>query len=104
MPPAIQYQGYFLLGKRVTLRAEVERVCQVPSFKAVSLQPTQNVLHCTGVDIAMNTHLKMVKLLVKGKPAQNLDSMSIRGSNIRYILRAFAIGIEVQSLPTSSSA
>ena len=31
----------------------------------------------------MNTHLKNVKLLVKGKPAQQLDSMSIRGSNIR---------------------
>ena len=37
-----------------------------------------------GVDIAMNTHLKTVKLLVKGKPAQSLESMSIRGSNIRY--------------------
>ena len=36
-----------------------------------------------GVDIAMNTHLKTVKLLVKGKPAQSLESMSIRGSNIR---------------------
>lgn len=32
----------------------------------------------------MNTHLKNVKLLVKGKPAQQLDTISIRGSNIRY--------------------
>lgn len=39
-----------------------------------------------GVDIAMNTHLKTVKLLVKGKPAQSLESMSIRGSNIRLAL------------------
>ena len=38
----------------------------------------------------MNTHLKMVKLLVKGKPPQNLDSMSIRGSNIRFVLQAAA--------------
>ena len=36
-----------------------------------------------GVDIAMNTHMKSVKLLLKGKPAIQLDQMSVRGSNIR---------------------
>ena len=36
-----------------------------------------------GVDIAMNTHMKSVKLILKGKPAVSLDQMSVRGSNIR---------------------
>ncbi|KAJ3306755.1 hypothetical protein HDV03_004386 [Kappamyces sp. JEL0829] len=37
----------------------------------------------SGVDMSMNTHLKNVKMTVKGKEAQSLDSLSIRGSNIR---------------------
>jgi len=41
----------------------------------------------TGVDIAMNTHLKTVKMTLKGKNPVNLDYLSIRGNNIRcYIL------------------
>lgn len=36
-----------------------------------------------GVDIAMNTHLKNVKLILKGQPAQPLDGMSVRGNQIR---------------------
>eukprot|EP00658_Telonema_sp_P-2_P023634 TRINITY_DN19476_c0_g1_i17.p2 TRINITY_DN19476_c0_g1~~TRINITY_DN19476_c0_g1_i17.p2 ORF type:complete len:117 (+),score=26.32 TRINITY_DN19476_c0_g1_i17:233-583(+) len=40
----------------------------------------------TGVDNSMNTHLKSVKLTLKGKEAQNLDSLSIRGNNIRYYI------------------
>lgn len=40
-----------------------------------------------GVDIAMNTHLKTVKMTLKGKNPVNLDYLSIRGNNIRcYIL------------------
>lgn len=31
----------------------------------------------------MNTHLKNVKLILKGQPAQQLDSMSVRGNQIR---------------------
>lgn len=52
---------------------------------AVVVLPRSGPDNCSpaGVDIAMNTHLKNVKLLVKGKPAQQLDTISIRGSNIR---------------------
>ena len=42
--------------------------------------------HCSssvGVDVAMNTHMRAVKLILKGKPAISLDQMSVRGSNIR---------------------
>lgn len=34
----------------------------------------------------MNTHLKSVKLVLKGKNPVPLDHMSVRGSNIRYYI------------------
>ena len=34
----------------------------------------------------MNTHLKAVKLTVKGREAVALDHLTIRGNNIRYFL------------------
>jgi small nuclear ribonucleoprotein D1 len=37
----------------------------------------------SGVDMSMNTHLKTVKMTVKGKESQSMDALSIRGSNIR---------------------
>ncbi|CAG8437213.1 9366_t:CDS:2 [Funneliformis caledonium] len=40
----------------------------------------------TGVDMSMNTHLKTVKMTVKNKDPVNLDSLSIRGNNIRYYI------------------
>ena len=36
-----------------------------------------------GVDVSMNTHLKQVKMTLKGKDPLSLDTLSIRGSNIR---------------------
>lgn len=39
-----------------------------------------------GVDIAMNTHLKAVKMTIKGRNPVSLDSLSVRGSNIRYVI------------------
>ena len=39
-----------------------------------------------GVDISMNTHLKSVKMTVKGKNPVMLDSLSVRGNNIRYYI------------------
>lgn len=39
-----------------------------------------------GVDIAMNTHLKAVKMTIKGRNPVSLDSMSVRGSSIRYVI------------------
>ncbi|GMH80241.1 hypothetical protein TrVE_jg3095 [Triparma verrucosa] len=41
----------------------------------------------TGVDMSMNTHLKKVRVTVKGKNPLSHDTLSIRGNNIRlYIL------------------
>jgi len=40
----------------------------------------------TGVDMSMNTHLKAVKMTLKGKDPVSLDTLSIRGNNIRYFI------------------
>ncbi|KAJ3129924.1 putative lipase atg15 [Nowakowskiella sp. JEL0407] len=40
----------------------------------------------TGVDMQMNTHLKSVKMTVKNKSPVHLDSLSIRGNNLRYFI------------------
>lgn len=34
----------------------------------------------------MNTHLKTVKMTVRGSEPQQLDTLSIRGNNIRYVI------------------
>lgn len=40
----------------------------------------------TGVDVAMNTHLKAVKMTVKNRNPVQLETLSIRGNNIRYYI------------------
>jgi len=39
-----------------------------------------------GVDVSMNTHLKSVKMTMKNKDPVQLETLSIRGSNIRYFI------------------
>ena len=39
-----------------------------------------------GVDMSMNTHLKAVKMTIKNKEPVQLESLSIRGNNIRYFI------------------
>ncbi|EIM88738.1 Sm-like ribonucleoprotein [Stereum hirsutum FP-91666 SS1] len=40
----------------------------------------------TGVDMQMNTHLKTVKMTARNRDPSSLDSLSIRGNNIRYFV------------------
>jgi small nuclear ribonucleoprotein D1 len=40
----------------------------------------------TGVDVSMNTHLKSVKMTVKNKDPVQLETLSIRGNNLRYFI------------------
>lgn len=47
-----------------------------------------------GVDISMNTHLKTVKLTVKGKNPVTLDHLSVRGNNIRYYILPDSLNLE----------
>ena len=54
------------------------------------------VVHGTvaGVDVSMNTHLKQVKMTLKGKTPVALDTLSIRGSNIRYYILPETLPLE----------
>ena len=36
--------------------------------------------------MSMNTHLKSVKMTIKGKDPISLDTLSLRGNNIRYYI------------------
>lgn len=40
----------------------------------------------TGVDIAMNTHLRTVKIVPKGRNPISVDNMSVRGNEVRYFI------------------
>merc|ERR1712062_657564 len=40
----------------------------------------------TGGDVAMNTHLKSVKMTIKNRDPVNLETLSVRGNNIRYYI------------------
>ena len=56
---------------------------------------TYSSLFCfVGVDMSMNTHLKAVKLTVKGREAVALDHLTIRGNNIRYFLLPESLPLE----------
>ncbi|KZV94365.1 Sm-like ribonucleo protein [Exidia glandulosa HHB12029] len=48
----------------------------------------------TGVDVQMNTHLKTVKLAIRNRDPVTLDSLSIRGNNIRYFVLPDAIPLD----------
>uniref|UniRef100_A0A914R7R3 Small nuclear ribonucleoprotein Sm D1 n=1 Tax=Parascaris equorum TaxID=6256 RepID=A0A914R7R3_PAREQ len=47
-----------------------------------------------GVDVAMNTHLRAVKMTVKNREPIQLDTLSIRGNNIRYIILPDSIPLD----------
>ena len=47
----------------------------------------------TGVDVAMNTHLKAVKMTIKNRDPVNLESLSVRGNNIRFVYLIFGSNI-----------
>jgi small nuclear ribonucleoprotein D1 len=48
----------------------------------------------TGVDVSMNTHLKAVKLTVKGRETISLDHLTVRGNNVRYFLLPESLPLE----------
>ena len=45
-----------------------------------------------GVDNKMNIHLKAVKMTLKGRAAQKLETLSVRGNNVRHGRQSFPPG------------
>lgn len=48
----------------------------------------------TGVDVAMNTHLKAVKMTIRNRNPVQLETLSIRGNNIRYFILPDSLPLE----------
>ncbi|KAK7468493.1 Sm snRNP core protein Smd1 [Stygiomarasmius scandens] len=48
----------------------------------------------TGVDMQMNTHLKTVKMTTRNRDPVSLDTLSIRGNNIRYFVLPDALPLD----------
>lgn len=71
-------KGFHVLGKRPT--------CILTSFSRQCQDVKLFWFIFAGVDVSMNTHLKAVKMTVKNKDPVQLDSLSIRGNNIRYYI------------------
>jgi small nuclear ribonucleoprotein D1 len=49
---------------------------------------------CAGVDVAMNTHLKNAKMTIKGQNTVDLDTLSVRGNNIRMIILPDSLNLD----------
>lgn len=47
-----------------------------------------------GVDVAMNTHLKTVKMTVKNQQPILYETLSVRGNNIRYYILPDSLPLE----------
>lgn len=58
------------------------------------LTPIDERCMITGVDIAMNTHLKAVKLTAKGRNPVSLDHLSVRGNMIRYYILPDSLNLD----------
>ncbi|ABO94878.1 predicted protein, partial [Ostreococcus lucimarinus CCE9901] len=47
-----------------------------------------------GVDVSMNTHLKQVKLTLKGKNPTAVEHLSVRGNTIRYYILPDSLNLD----------
>jgi small nuclear ribonucleoprotein D1 len=55
------------------------------------------VIHGTiaGVDVSMNTHLRRVKMTIKGRNPVALEHLSIRGNTIRFYILPEDLNLDV---------
>lgn len=63
----------------------------------------------TGVDMSMNIHLKTAKMSIKNREPVTLETISIRGNNVRHIVLPAGLPldtllIEDTKKPTRSAA
>ncbi|KAH0891041.1 hypothetical protein HID58_053470 [Brassica napus] len=59
-----------------------------------SLLKLSSMFWGVGVDVSMNTHLKTVKMSLKGKNPVTMDHLSLRGNNIRYYILPDSLNLE----------
>jgi small nuclear ribonucleoprotein D1 len=57
-----------------------------------------------GVDQAMNTHLKTVRMTLKNKETVTLDTLSVRGNNIRYFILPDALNLDTLLIDDAPNA
>lgn len=60
----------------------------------IQLKITSYSFNILGVDVAMNTHLKAVKMTVKNQQPIHYETLSIRGNNIRYYILPDSLTLE----------
>ncbi|KAI0052192.1 hypothetical protein FA95DRAFT_1602140 [Auriscalpium vulgare] len=73
----------------VRIGKPVERFLMKLNNETVTIElKNGSIVHgtITGVDMQMNTHLKTVKMTARNRDPTALDSLSIRGNNIRYFV------------------
>ena len=59
----------------------------------------------TGVDVSMNTHLKSVKMTpYRGATPLQMETLSIRGNNIRYVILPDALALDTLLLDEAPKA
>lgn len=66
-----------------------------------------SVVHGTvaGVDVCMNTHLKSVKMIPsRGCTPLQMDQLTIRGNNIRYVILPDALALDTLLLDDTPKA
>jgi len=47
-----------------------------------------------GVDMAMNMHLKGVKMTLRGRNPQSVETLSVRGNNVRYVILPESLNLD----------
>eukprot|EP01006_Ploeotia_vitrea_P009554 TRINITY_DN22731_c0_g1_i1.p1 TRINITY_DN22731_c0_g1~~TRINITY_DN22731_c0_g1_i1.p1 ORF type:complete len:131 (+),score=5.99 TRINITY_DN22731_c0_g1_i1:45-395(+) len=55
----------------------------------------------TGVDNSMNTHIKTVKLTLKGRTPVTMDQLTVRGNMIRYFILPDSLNLDNMLVDTT---
>ena len=75
----------FILSLGLMIKFEISTIV-VPLMIVSITYKYCYVFYVSGIDMSMNTHLKAVKMNLKGKEPVQLETLSIRGNNIRYFI------------------
>lgn len=68
--------------------------CVVHLTHIAFLKADETALPSAGVDMQMNTYLKTVKMTTRNRDPISLDTLSIRGNNVRYFILPDALPLD----------